>query len=1057
MATVAHADLGERKIVTVFFADLVGSTAMGDDEDPERIRHVLERFYHVTTVELETAGGTIEKFAGDAVMAVFGSPVAQEDHAARALHAALAIRQRSMVDFGGVLELRIGIDSGEVLVGAPRAGSAFVSGDTVNIAARLEQSAAPGQILVGTRTASLARSGFRFGPAVSLTLKGKRAPVLAQELIEAAPQHREARLGALPATFVGRAPELDGLLAAWVQACRSHEPLLVTVVGEPGIGKTSLVRHAVEAFRDEGANPVIRFGRCLAYGRGSTYWPLAEILREQFGIARTATAEAVLERLGGRETLGLTFGLAVTGDLHPLAARERHHDAWIALLDELTATSPVCLVVEDLHWAEEPLLDLLGELVSDVRGPLLLVTTARPELIERHPVWAGGRRRRTTWLEPLSVADSDSMVERLLNAEPPPALERLVVERADGNPFFVEELLGALIDRGVLRRQDGRWSLDEDLAAAMPDSVRAVIAARLDLLGPLEKAGLQAAAVAGRAFASAAVVDLLEGAVPDLRLLEERGFIRRVSQTSAGEREYAFKHALTREVAYAGVPKARRAHLHAAFGERLERIGESGDQYAFLLAHHYYEAVRPDVADLAWSDEPDVEARLTAKATDWLYRAGVLAAGRFAIDDGLALLDRASSLAATPEAEARIRRAIGRAHALRYAGPEAITAYQSAVEATTDPGLRAEIYAELALEVVQRYAMLNPMPSRALVDGWIAEALALAPPDSIARARALVAKATWSPDSEASAIEAVGIAEAMDDADLRSHAYGAYACVAFSAHRFDESVTWAERRVALADRISDPDHQVDIIGGMIPGLIGRTDIEAARRYADRHDEAAARLSPHHQVHAVAMKLELEELTARWDVMRHLEPRAIRVVEANVATPCVRNARSLLACALAETMSGDNDRARQLEAEAAALEMAGYAGTLAALRIRLALGRGEFEGLPDLIAVAVPPPPAKNWWVLNTESARLDGFAALLDREAVEAEAPAFLVQGTYLEPFALRALGVVQDDDAMVQRALERFEAMSIAWHAAATRRVLAGERDGRWLRAPATRGERRP
>ena len=1045
-----HQDEGspadERKIVSVLFADLVGSTALGDEEDPERTRRLLDRFYDLTTDVIDAAGGTIEKFVGDAVMAVFGSPVAQEDHAERALHAALGIRDRLAVDLGTTIEVRIGVNSGEAFVASPRAGSSFVSGDTVNVAARLEQGAAPSQILVGERTFDAVGGAFELGPATPMEAKGKRGPVVARELIRAV-EHRRPRgiasrgpggPGPRDSTFVGRVPELDQLQAAWSLVAATGRPHLVTIIGEPGIGKTSIVSQLLGRL-DRVTPPVPRhIGRCLAYGRGSTFWPLAEILREYVGLGRMAHADEALGRLRGREILGLTLGLDVAGDLHPLAARERLHDAWVGLIEEMSAAGPLVIVIEDVHWAETPLLDLLAELVREAHAPLMLVVTARPEFADERSGWSGRNESTTVWLEPLSSMEAGSMVDRLLGAPWPPALEGLVIDRADGNPFFVEELLSSLLDRDLLVELDGAWRLDEAAAAAMPDSVRAVIAARVDLLGPTEKAALQAASVAGRTFSSAAVIDLLDGREPDFGLLEDRRFVRRSGIGPAGEREYAFKHALIRDVAYASVPRRQRAHLHAAVAERLERISESGDQFAFLLAHHFFEAVRPEYADLAWSAEPQRLAALTERAVEWLRRAGELAAARFAIDDGLALLDQALGLDPPPATAALIWRTIGRVHAIRYGGVEAVTAYRTAVEKTDDPALQAEIYAELSLEVVQRYAMFNPMLPRDLVEDWVERSLALAGPDTPARARALVARALWSPQSEQAAQEAVEIAERAGDVDLLSHAYNSEAYAAFVVRRYDESRAWAERRLALADRISDPDHRVDIVSAVIPGLLGLGRFDEARRYADLHDEAASRLSTHHQVHAVAMKLELEELAGEWEVMRGLGPRTRHVVEANVDTPCVRNARSLLACAVAEAFGGNDGPSQEFEARARELEMAGYRGTFAPLRIRLALARGDLSELDELVAAATPPPPAKNWWALNTESARLDALAALGDRAAVEAEAPTFLVPGTYLEPFALRALGLVRGDTELLGGAIARFEALGLGWFAADTKRLLA-------------------
>ncbi|HEY7003130.1 MAG TPA: adenylate/guanylate cyclase domain-containing protein [Gaiellaceae bacterium] len=549
----------ERKVATILFADLAGSTALADREDPERVRARLERFYEAMQAEIELAGGTIEKFAGDAVMAAFGAPAAQEDHAERALHAALAMRHRLHELFGDELDLRIGVNSGEVVTGAPREGSSFVSGDAVNVAARLEQAAEPGEILAGERTVAAVRGAFEFDDRRSVEAKGKRDGVACRRLVRALSLQRPRGVSGLATAFVGRDAELERLQEAYRHVVEDGSPRLAVVVGDPGVGKTRLARELWQWLAAQEPQPLQRTGRCLSYGQ-IAYWALGEILKEHLGVLDSDPPEAFLEQLGGREILGLALGLDVAGDAHPLAVRDRFQDAWSSLLDELVCQRPVALLVEDLHWAEEPLLDLLEQVLETVRGPLLVIATTRPELHERRPGFGVRAGADTIALEPLRAEAAERLLGELLGAQPPRELLPMIAH-AEGNPFFLEEVLASLLDSGLLERRDGDWVLTEPAEGhTVPDTVQAVVAARIDLLDPADKAALQAASLIGRVFWSGPVYELLEGLEPDLRVLEERDFIRRRHGSAIeGEREYAVKHAVTREVAYGSIPKARRA------------------------------------------------------------------------------------------------------------------------------------------------------------------------------------------------------------------------------------------------------------------------------------------------------------------------------------------------------------------------------------------------------------------------------------------------------------------------------------------------------------------
>jgi class 3 adenylate cyclase len=1023
----------ERKLVTVLFADLVGSTEAASEADPERVRATLERFYEAMAAEVEVAGGTVEKFAGDAVLAAFGAPAALEDHAERALHAALAMQRRIRELDGGRLQLRIGINTGEVVVGGAREGSSFVTGDAVNVAARLEQAAEAGEILAGERTVSTVRGAFEFGEPTTIAAKGKPEGVRCRRLVRALSLMRPRGVGGLRQAFVGRERELELLEAAYRAAVERRGPELVTIVGDAGVGKTRLVRELWQWLAEQVPQPVQRTGRCLSYGQ-VTYWALGEVLREQLGLLDSDPPEAALERLRGREILGLALGLDVAGDLHPMVARDRFQDAWVELFGELAESRPAALLVEDVHWAEEPLLELLEHLLAALRSPLLLIATARPELVERRPGFGVRARGEMLQLEPLDSASSDRLLAELLASDPPRQL-KVLVARAEGNPFFVEEILGSLVDQGLLERRNGGWDLRGlPSGFAVPDTVQAVVAARIDLLEPSEKAALQAASVIGRVFWSGPIYELLEGLEPDLRVLEERDFVRfRMGSSIEGEREYAIKHAVTREVAYASIPTAKRARLHAAFAEWLEGFGGGRDEHAALLAHHYAEAVRPEDVDLVWPGEEARLEDLRGAAVRWLQRAAELGMGRYEIDEALAFLHRAVELERVPEARSELWRHIGNANALKFDGPAFWEAMQASLETCHDRATCVETYSLLAFHTTTRSGMWKRRPDHELVNGWIDRGLELSEPGTPARVRTLISRAYWSHDEDA-ARAAGTLAERLGDAELRSYAWMALAYTAFDANRFDEALMWAQRRFELLDAIHDPDHVVEMLETAHPVTAALGHFRETRRLAWEHVERTQGLTPHHRLHGMALVVEAEELAGGWEEIRRVTPDVRRAVDDNEATPCIRNARSLFLCAVAHMVSGDDSAAAQLEQAAIALDM--HSPALLGPRLRLALGRGDLVEARRLLDE--PADHRITFDLLALRATRLDALAALRNVDVVEAEADAYRRPGTYLEPFALRALGIVREDETLIEQAQVRFAALELEWHAAQTD-VLVG------------------
>ena len=467
----------------------------------------------------------------------------------------------------------MGAEAGEVLISGEADGRLTVAGAAVNVSGRLARQADAAEIRIGPRMA-----GALDGAVALLPREG------AHRLVGPVTAPASSAVPARSRTFVGRESELAILEATHERVARSARPHFVTLIGDAGIGKTSLVAALRERVGPEPGRWLL--GRCRSYGRVNTYRPLGEILRSCVGVGADDPPEVQAERLGNRDELRPLLGLTPETQMEPWEAKTRLTRAWIALLDELADEEPVVMVVEDVHWAEDPLLELLTVTAREASGRLLLIGTARPELTARAQPWREGNANVSQiWLEPLSRDEAECMLDALAEGLPVRAKDA-ILRRAEGNPFFVEEVLQSWTDRAVLHRT-GRGSTAVDLPRRLdlPETIHALIAARIDLLPALEKHALQAASVVGRTFWEGAVRELVAAATPSFELLEQRDFIRRRRRSSLeAEREQLFKHELTRDVAYRSLPTARRARLHASFAEWLERRDAGTGRHAALLA-----------------------------------------------------------------------------------------------------------------------------------------------------------------------------------------------------------------------------------------------------------------------------------------------------------------------------------------------------------------------------------------------------------------------------------------------------------------------------------------
>jgi len=617
----------ERKVVTVLFADLVGFTSRAEVMDPEDVRALLAPYHQRLRGELERFGGNVEKFIGDAVVALFGAPIAHEDDPERAVRAALAIRDW-VRDEEEELQLRIAVNTGEALItlGArPEAGEGMASGDVVNTTARLQSAAPINGILVGEATWRATRDRIDYEEHDPVSAKGKSAPIQVWEPFQARARPGMDLEQRSLTPLVGRERELASLFDTFDRVRREREPQLVTLVGVPGIGKSRLV---AELFQRIDASPELvwwRQGRALPYGAGVSFWALSEMVKAQTGIHENDGEDDAARKL--RESVAQTVDEHerewVLRQLDPLVGlgedlptdRNEAFAAWRRYLEGLAEQHPLVLVFEDLHWADEGLLDFVDHLADWASGvPLLMLGTARPELLDRRPNWGGGKLNASTLaLSALDDAEAARVIGAVLEQALLPAdLQETLLERAGGNPLYAEQFARLFVEHGSVEK------------LPVPENVQGIIAARLDGLPPDEKRVLQDAAVLGKVFWLGGVGSLTRFP-PDkladlLHALGRKGFVRRERRSAvAGESEFAFRHVLVREVAYGQIPRSARADKHLAAAEWLASLGRE-DDHAELLAHHYATAL-----DLAQATgEPTAD--LVERAGRALRRAGDRAA-----------------------------------------------------------------------------------------------------------------------------------------------------------------------------------------------------------------------------------------------------------------------------------------------------------------------------------------------------------------------------------------------------------------------------------------------
>jgi class 3 adenylate cyclase len=862
----------ERRVVTILFADVAGSTALGDALDAEDARMLLRRYYDIARETLAEHGGILEKFIGDAVVAVFGFPQTHDDDPQRALAAALTLRDRVRADpsLGERLPIRFGINTGEVVAARESATGDFpLTGDAVNVAARLQSMTEPWGILCGERTVVSAGGAFEFGSPIIAELRGKPQPLRALPLLG----RREHRLLARRAALVGRSADLQQLELAAQRSFQEQRPFLVSIIAPAGVGKSRLLEEFLERLPAIEPNATVAIAQCLPYGQRLTYWPLRGVLYRLIGVADDSKPHAVRQAIrtwldgSGPEAVDRTVDLlaATVGsgesdavDSAALLA------AWRTAFEIAARRAPLVLAFEDLHWSSDSLLDLF-EFVMQPRSelPLLMIALSRPELLDRRPAWGGGRRNYVSIaLEPLSDQNTRQLVEQLLGIASPDLVDR-VVRHAEGNPFFAAELVQSALERP---------GIDQ-----LPDTVQAAVLARLDLLLPEERRLVQLGSIFGRTFRLDGI-HLLEPELQSLADVAER-LVEKDLVRAAGPESFTFRHILIREVAYQTLTRAERGRLHAAAAAWLESQAlERQDALAELIAYHYREAALIMTAQRPGQTETE---RIRSKAVDWLSLAA----------------EAAKSAAASLEGSRHLRSAIDLANPLRLpdlyqrlgemtdAGDRVVEAYREALRLSREQGRspkqELQILAGLLTSYMRFQGSVSNRPTEdelsvlrrdarelaAVVTDprtlgayfaaegffpfWLRGGTRLATPEEVESA-ALAAR------------KALDLARQLDDPSLQSVVLDAMSGTAQDFDDWRRSREYARQRVALADRLA-VEERVDAYSmvAWASALLGDLD-DAERVSALGLAQVQPGQVPGQALHLAAWRIYVLTLQGRWD-------------------------------------------------------------------------------------------------------------------------------------------------------------------------------------------------
>lgn len=906
------------KIATTLFADVVGSTAMGERVGPDELRASLAELFGILSEQIIAHSGTIEKVLGDAITGVFGVPVAHEDDPCRAVTCALRMLERvnrmnADRHPDKQISIRIGINTGEVSAHGSFAPQLLVVGDSVNVAARLESAAEPGTILVGERTARAVRDLFDLREVEPIAAKGK-TDVVRAFVVEGQRERPAEPTGEAP--MIGRQRELDTLRSIFSATATDGTPHLVMTIGEPGLGKSRLVAEFLRTLEDSAT--VVR-SRCLPYGDGVTLWPLREILGARAGFrasdppwqVRARVAELVSTFAGvedsDRLAAGLVSSIAVDSEHDPLASvdprrlRAEIFRAWGAFLAATARDKPLVVVIDDLHWADEMMLELLSHLVQSVGAPVLFLCPSRPEILAARPEWIAELKGYSVIrLEPLDADELQDLMFTLVgNLDLPETLRSRLIEKVGGNPFFLGEILKQLAEGSVLERGSQGWRLAEAGAdVIIPDNVQTVIVARLDLLSNEEKRALQRASVIGASFSRKALSALCEGSDldPILRTLQRRELILHDPVSEAlDDVEYSFKHMLIRDVSYESLPRRIRGEIHARLVAWIEELhGDRTQDAAEILAHH---------SNMAYELLDDPGFRLRARI--YYLTAARAAARRLAGIQAEQLVWKAVDLATEPndridalETAAEIYYLGGKSEAAWAVYADALKELRSLP--VPDPSAVGRICAGAAIIPTRQWGSVEERPTDEEIQTTIDLGLqAVGEGDNASKALLLVSKAFFdaeshrSEDAVTTANEALAMTERLDDADLISAALDALSACHMHPHgRYAEVKRITERRMELVPRLSDLSEVCDVYGmaAVSETLIGM--YRHAVEHATRSAEIGKELDLGSYLHGLNWRVHARFMAGDWDGALRDEAEIARLQEREpIAMPRAYSARS----------------------------------------------------------------------------------------------------------------------------------------------------------------------